>query len=200
MKRLLKKLAPLILLGVVAAAGTSLLFGDGCGPVERGVRAALGTWDMWETRMVSPYEAPLAMPPSGTVRLGESAGAFERARARYEEISSRELNAGAAKTYRVYCGHCHGPAGDNRTIVGESFGFALPDLRDEHIQKLSDREMFERLTRGSEKMIPLADTLTPLKRLLAIRHVRTLKGRKSAPPFPPRWVEPAEQPGGPPRD
>jgi len=198
-KNLLKAIAPLLVVAAVGGFALSLLKGDGCGPVERGIRAGLGTWDMWETAMISPYQMPLASVPADTVPLGGRRDTYEQARTVVDAMPAEERTRRASVVYRRFCHHCHGPNGDNRIIVGESFGFALPDLRQDKVQGLTDDQIFESLTRGTEKMIPLAATLSAVDRVLALTHLRSLKGRPSEPFFKPRWVEPAEQPGGPKR-
>ena len=68
LKTISRVLWPLAALALLGAAGLGLLFGDGCGPVERGLRAVLGTWDMWQSPAVMPHEKPLleVPAPSGT--------------------------------------------------------------------------------------------------------------------------------------
>ncbi len=197
LKSLIKAVFPLLVVAAIGGFAVSLLQGDGCGPVERGIRAGLGTWDIWETASVSPYQTPLAGVPDGVVPVGGRMDTYERARATVDGMPSDVRSQRAAQVYRRFCHHCHGTNGDNRIIVGESFNFALPDLRSDRVQGLTDDQIFESLTNGTEKMIPLAATLSAVDRLLAIVHLRTLKGRPSEPFFKPRWVEPAEQPGGP---
>ncbi len=193
----LRALLPIAGLAAVAGFAVSLLSGDGCGPVERGVRAALGTWDMWETPLVAPHQRPLHAVPAGTVPVGGRPQNLARARAAVAAMPAAEREQRAALVYRRACHHCHGENGDNRIIVGESFPFRLPDLRSDAVQGLTDSQIFDSLTRGSERMIPLAATLSARDRLLAISYLRSLKGRPSRPFFRPRWVDPAEQPGGP---
>jgi hypothetical protein len=196
-KRIIKTMVPIMAVLAVFGFAFSLLSGDGCGPVERGIRAGLGTWDMWETAMVAPYQRPMGAVPDGVVPVGGRSDTYEAAQTALKAISADERIKRAHLNYRRFCHHCHGPNGDNRIIVGESFGFKLPDLRSDEIQNLADVQIFEALSLGSERMIPLAATISPVDRLLVIEYLRTLKGRPSRPFYPPRWVEPAEQPGGP---
>ena len=196
-KRIIKAMVPILAVLAVFGFAFSLLSGDGCGPVERGIRAGLGTWDMWDTAMVAPYQRPLSAVPDGVVPVGGRRDTFEAAQAALEAIPAAERDKRASLTYRRFCHHCHGPNGDNRIIVGESFGFHLPDLRSDKVQNLADVQIFEALSLGGEQMIPLAATISPLDRLLVIGYLRTLKGRPSRPFYRPRWVEPAEMPGGP---
>jgi mono/diheme cytochrome c family protein len=198
LQRVLKSALPLLVLLGVAGLAASLLRGDGCGPVERGLRAALGAWDMWETQRLNPQEAPLRLPPADTVQQGAALPPLEAARRGLGLVPEGQRLARGAEAYRRACGHCHGPNGDARVIVGESFAAPLADLRAEDAQGLTDEDLFEVITFGSGKMLALEDTLSPLERLLAIAHMRTLPGRPSVPFFPRRWLQPAEQPGGPP--
>lgn len=163
--------------------------GDWLGPLERGMRAAFNGWDMWNTTAVRPYEVD-AMPPyvEGTV---PTRGLIE-----YEEGMRELAGVGpdgrperAALVYSRYCNHCHGPHGDGRVIVGESFGFKLPDLRLDETQNKSDEELFDLAFDGSGNMIPLRHTVTPLDLLLAIEHIRSLKDAPSVPFFEPKYTD-----------
>jgi hypothetical protein len=195
--RLLKAIAPLVVVAAGGGFALSLLTGDGCGPVERGIRAGLGTWDMWETAMVAPYQQPLGAVPEGSVPVGGDPESYATARRTIDALLPAERKLLAGQAFRQFCHHCHGPRGDNRIIVGESFGFALPDLRSDDIQNLADEQIFASLSVGTKRMISLAAMTTAVERVLAIEHLRTLKGAVSRPFYPPRWVQPAEQPGGP---
>ena len=115
LKRLLSRLLPALAVFVVAGFVFSLLFGDGCGPVERGIRAALGTWDMWQTPMEAPFEEPLREMPEGVVAIGQGEDPFLRARAKVAKLDETARQKAAALAYRRFCHHCHGPNGDNRT-------------------------------------------------------------------------------------
>lgn len=196
-RQVIRALLPIAGLAAVAGFAVSLLSGDGCGPVERGVRAALGTWDMWQTPLVAPHQRPLHRVPAGAVPVGGPTQSLARARAAVVAMPAAARTERAARVYRRFCYHCHGPSGANRVIVAESFPFRLPDLRSDAVQGLSDSQIFDSLTHGRQRMIPLAATLDARDRLLAIEHLRRLKDEPARPFYPRRWVEPAEQPGGP---
>lgn len=197
--RLLVRVLPFLVIAGAAGLGVRLLFGDGLGPLERGIRAALGGWDMWNTAAVTPYEQPLFLTPAGIVPAdgGEPGYAGARRALEEQELPAAELRARAARVWVQACRHCHGENGDGRIIVGESFAFTLPDLRSPEVQRSSDATIYDRVTRGFGRMLPLASILTPAERVLSVAHMRTLPGRPSVPFFPPRWTDPAEQPGGP---
>jgi hypothetical protein len=194
LKQMVKKMMPLAALVVAGGAMAGLLFGDGCGPVERTVRAALGTWDMWQTPAVHPHERPLRSVPDGAVPVDAPADEIAAAARELEALSPIERTERGRLAWRRYCHHCHGENGDNRVIAGESFGFALPDLREEEILEMEDEDLFGIISEGSGRMIALAATLTPLERLLAVHHLRTLADNPSRPFYPPRWVRPAQEP------
>jgi hypothetical protein len=187
---------PILLLLAAGTLGASLLFGDGCGPVERTARALVNGWDMWDTAMVRPFEPPLTGLPSGVVTFEEPLDALAAAQGEAARLPEAARGPLAERAYRRYCRHCHGTNGDGRIIVGESFAFPLPDLRGAATQELGDDDLFELVGAGSGRMIGLADTLTPLERLLSVWHLRTLKDHPSVPFYPPRWLEPAARPGG----
>jgi hypothetical protein len=179
---------------ILAAAAAALLAascdrGDYLGPMERTLRTILGGWDMWSTDAVRPYERPMPAVPDGSVPMTGRKG-YDDALRELKTHDEETMMQKAALVYGRFCHHCHGASGDGRTIVGESFSPALPDLGSPGLQTRSDKDIFEQIAAGSARMIPLADTLTPLDILLAIRHVRTLAGAPSVPYFTPKYTEP----------
>jgi hypothetical protein len=185
-RRIAAALAVLTALGLVACDR-----GDYAGGVERVAREALNGWDMWETDAVQPHEKPMPLPVHGTVSVAGATG-FEQARRQVTDLLPVVRVRRAGLVYRRYCHHCHGASGDGRTIVGESFGVRPPDLRSHEIQSKSDRDLYEHISNGTDVLIPLAPTIAPMDRLLAIEHMRTLAGAPSVPLFEPRNVEPVE--------
>ncbi len=185
----------------------------GCGrvdwfPPERWMRAAFNGWDMWAGAAVQTHETPRPAVPAGTVPFQGTAsaangfGTYEDARAAFDALPPADRDRWGdlaearallgAQAYARYCDHCHGPHGDGRTIVGESFSPRLPDLRDPAIGARDDATLYESVRGGGRLMIPLADTLSPLDTLLAIHHLRGLAGAPSVPFFAPKDTEPLE--------
>lgn len=163
--------------------------GDWFGGAERATREAVNGWDMWETEAVQPHELPMPLPVQGTVPVNR-APSFEQAQRQLDEMDPQVRRGRAKLIYRRFCHHCHGPNGDGRSIVGESFGVRPPDLRAPEIQARGDRELYDHLTNGTDILIPLAPIMTPVDRLLAIERMRDLAGAPSEPLFEPRNVEP----------
>jgi hypothetical protein len=165
--------------------------GDYLGGAERATREAVNGWDMWATDAVQPHEKPMPLPVHGTVpRTG--APSFDEARQQLAAMVPAARQQRAELVYRRFCHHCHGPNGDSRSIVGESFGVRPPDLRAPEIQARSDRYLFDHLSNGTDVLIPLAPIMTPLDRLLAIDRLRSLAGAPSEPLFERRNVEPLQ--------
>jgi hypothetical protein len=177
------------LLALIALGAIGCDKGDYAGGAERAAREIFNGWDMWETPAVQPHELPMPLPPPATVSLSGTIG-FGQARQQLAALDPAGRDARSALVYRRYCHHCHGPNGDGRIIVGESFGVRPGDLRSPEVQARSDRELYDHVTYGSDVLIPLAAVVTPLDRLLAIEYVRKLADAPSEPFYEPRNREP----------
>lgn len=181
------RLSALTLVALLSAGGCER--GDWLGPAERGIRALVHGWDMWDTPAVRPFEAPMPPRVEGTVQVARESWTFEAARQALEHIPAGQRVARAAQAYRRYCHHCHGARGDGRSIVGESFGTRPPDLRSKEPQ-MEQEEFFEYIREGGGEMLPLGTTLSPLEVLLTIEHMRSLADQPSRPVFPPQSDQP----------
>jgi mono/diheme cytochrome c family protein len=181
---MIRFLLPILLLGALGCDK-----GDWF-PPERTAREVLNGWDMWDTAAVMPYRMPMVAVPAGSLPIDHQDN-FAAGQAELHQLSAQQRRDRGALAYRRYCHHCHGPNGDSRIIVGESFAPAVPDLRSNRAQALDDRAIYNQLMRGSQNMIPLDDTLTPLEAMLTIAHMRTLAGAGSRPFFPPASTKPA---------
>jgi hypothetical protein len=178
-KRILVGLA---LLGVLLLPVAFTERGDWLGPLERGARAALHGWDMWSTDAVRPYEAPMPSVPEGAVPVSGRWG-YDQALAIVVRIPAERRDAQGERSYARFCRHCHGPNGDGRVIVGESFDVPLPDLRSDAVRAKGERALFHSVSYGTRNMLPLRDTLSSDDLLLAVRHLDTLSKAPSEPYF-----------------
>jgi mono/diheme cytochrome c family protein len=160
-------------------------------PFERTAREAFNGWDMWDDEAVGPHQAPMPRVPAGAVPMDAPRRTLTAAEQQRAALSVAQRRRQGALAYRRYCHHCHGPSGDGRIIVGESFTPALPDLRKVLVDR-EDREIAAAILGGTRKMVALDDTLTPLETLLALEHARSLRGAPSRPFFPPRSTEPIQ--------
>lgn len=178
---------PFILFVILALTACEKGYEDG--PFERGARALLNGWDMWDGEAVRPYEEPMPATPEGVVPINNQFS-YQRGLSDLESVPKEKRAEKGALTYRRYCHHCHGPNGDGRIIVGESHEFKPTDLRKPKVQSKTDEALFKHLQEGGELMLPLAATLSPLEMLFVIGHIRTLKNNPSTPYYKPRFTEP----------
>jgi len=167
--------------------------GDWLGPAERGIRALVHGWDMWDTPAVRPFEAPMPPRVEGTVPVSQASWSFEAARRALDRIPAARRPVRAAQAYRRYCHHCHGASGDGRSIVGESFSIRPPDLRAKELP-MEREDLFDYLREGGGDMLPLGSTLSPVEVLLTIEHMRRLADRPSRPVYPPQSDRPLQHP------
>lgn len=187
-KYILAALALFILLTVVVPM---IIFerGDYLGPLERSARAILSGWDMWATESVRPYEDPMPESVPGAVSV-DGGPSYSKALAEFEALKKSQLEVDAKLTYDRFCQHCHGPNGDGRVIVGESFGIPIPDLRSPKVQFSGRVRLYDKISEGQENMIPLKESLTPTEILLTIYHIKALKNAPSVPYYSPKNVAP----------
>lgn len=165
--------------------------GDYLGPAERTARAAFRGWDMWATASVRPYETPMpASVPMAVPFTGLPA--FDQASKAFLGLDAQTQDQRGELVYRRFCHHCHGRNGDGRIIVGESFGFHLPDLRADVVQTKSDEELFWFVHDGSQLMIPLRHTVSPQDIVAALHQVRRIRDHESTPFFKPQFTEPIQ--------
>ncbi len=179
--------APLVVVGLIAFAVHDCDEGDQLGSVERVARAWWNGWDMWTTAGVYPYEKPMPLPPDGVVPIN--------GRIHYEtvaQLADEQPPEAAKAAYDHYCRHCHGDAGDNRIIVGESLNPPPADLRSPLVQSRDEGTLFERVAYGTKYMIPLIESIDPVSIVLAIRHIKTLRSVPSRPFYAPKYTRPLE--------
>ena len=81
---------------------------------------------------------------------------------------------GAAQDlYKSKCAMCHGPDGSGNTAMGKKLGahdFASPE-----VQKLSDAQLTEIITKGKNKMPAYAGKLSDEQIKQLVAHIRTFK-------------------------
>jgi hypothetical protein len=180
-----RMLIGLALLGLLLLPAAFTERGDWLGPVERAARAALHGWDMWATEAVRPYEPPMPQVPDGAVPITGRWG-YDQAAAAIERIPAERRAALGERSYARFCRQCHGPNGDGRAIVGESFDVALPDLRADAVRAKGERALYASVAYGTRNMLPLRDTVDPAELLLCVRHLDTLAHAPSEPYFVPQ--------------
>lgn len=88
-------------------------------------------------------------------------------------ISTQELEGEA--TFKAKCTACHGAFGSGSTVIGKKLN--LRDLRSEEVQKLSDAQIYEIITKGVNKMPAFGKSLGEEKVKQLVAYIREL-GKK----------------------
>ena len=90
--------------------------------------------------------------------------------------SSPALADDAAATYKTKCAMCHGADGKGDTPAGKKMG--TRDFASSEVQKMSDAELTEAISKGKNKMPSYAGKLTEDEIKALVAHVRQLgKGK-----------------------
>jgi cytochrome c6 len=81
--------------------------------------------------------------------------------------------AGGPETFKAKCAMCHGADGSGDTAMGKKFG--LKPLGSPEVQKMTDAQLTDIITKGKDKMPAYSGKLTAdeIKGLVAF--IRTLK-------------------------
>lgn len=82
----------------------------------------------------------------------------------------------AADLYKTKCQACHGPDGASNTVMGKKLG--AHDFHSPEVQKMTDAQLIEVITKGKEKMPPYAGKLTAEQIKELAGYVRELGKKK----------------------
>jgi len=82
----------------------------------------------------------------------------------------------AAATFKAKCAMCHGPDGSGKTPMGEKL--SIHDLRSADVQKQSDAELTQIVTKGKNKMPAYDGKLTKEQIDQLVAQVRELAKKK----------------------
>lgn len=90
-----------------------------------------------------------------------------------QAISTQDSEGEA--TFKAKCTACHGAFGSGSTVIGKKLN--LRDLRSEEVQKLSDAQIYEIITKGVNKMPAFGKSLGEQKVKQLVVYIREL-GKK----------------------
>ena len=91
-----------------------------------------------------------------------------------------KLAAQGAETFKAKCAMCHGPDGSGKTVMGDKL--KLRDLRSPEVQKQSDAELTQIITKGKGKMTPFETKLSKEQIDQLVGHLRELGKKASSSP------------------
>jgi cytochrome c6 len=82
----------------------------------------------------------------------------------------------AAATFKAKCAMCHGPDASGKTPMGEKLN--IRDLRSADVQKQTDAELAQIVTKGKNKMPSYDGKLTKEQIDQLVAHIRELAKKK----------------------
>ncbi len=89
-----------------------------------------------------------------------------------------EVIARGKTSYGYFCVMCHGPKGDGRGTVGQSFSPLPTDLGSAYVRNQSDGLLFYRISLGFKRHPSLYATVSSDDRWAVIHYLRSLRGEK----------------------
>ena len=88
-------------------------------------------------------------------------------------VSTGALADSTTDIYKRKCAACHGASGDGDTMLGKNL--KIRSLRSPEVQKQSDEELFNIISKGRYKMPAFDRKLSKEQIRELVRHIRSLK-------------------------
>jgi mono/diheme cytochrome c family protein len=88
-------------------------------------------------------------------------------------VSTGALADTTSETYKRKCAACHGASGNGDTMLGKNL--EIRSLRSPDVQKKSDEELFNIISKGRYKMPAFDHKLSKEQIHDLVRHIRALK-------------------------
>ena len=159
----------------------------------KAVACVLLMWSLWgcdyarmkEQESVNPYEAEMPEMPAGSIPVDGGLQALKATKPtdlRNPVPFTKKTALQGRESYGYFCVMCHGPKGDGRGTVGQSF-YPLPtDLTGSYVQDQTDGELFHSTTFGANRMAALGSTVSEKDRWMIIHYIRSLVKGPLTPP------------------
>ena len=90
--------------------------------------------------------------------------------------STTQAQSDPAKIYKTNCAQCHSADGSGDNVTGKAFH--AKDLRSEEVQKQTDAEVADVITKGRGKMPPFAAKIKPDDVTKLVVYLRALAKQK----------------------
>jgi len=132
---------------------------------------------MWMDRQpsIKPYQAPVLMPPSGSVPVSGRELVSRDGELKNPVSPNAESVAQGKALFTINCAMCHGETSAERGPVGKKLVPPPPGLDRDMLQGLSDSAIFKAVTFGFGRMPPFQDKLSPRERWDLVTFLRTRK-------------------------
>jgi cytochrome c6 len=89
---------------------------------------------------------------------------------------SGQAGSEGASLFKAKCAMCHGPDGSGKTMMGARL--KIPDLRSEEVQKQTDAQLKETISKGKAKMPAYEGKVTPPQIDQLVSEIRELGKKK----------------------
>jgi mono/diheme cytochrome c family protein len=132
---------------------------------------------MWMDRQpsIKPYQAPVLMPPSGSVPVSGRELVSQDTELKNPVSPNAKSIAQGKALFAVNCAMCHGQTSAERGPVGKKLVPPPPGLDHDLLQGLSDGAIFKAITLGFGRMPPFQNKLSPQERWDLVTFLRTRK-------------------------
>jgi len=135
--------------------------------------------DMWDNPAFKAQEAPVRLPPEGSVptKGRERTPTPAEARAMRNPVKTTDWSLAQGKElFGIFCTPCHGETGaGDGPVAGKMVPTPVGLRPGSAAEKLSDGELFLVLTSGSGGMPAFRADLSPEERWKIVSYLRTLK-------------------------
>ncbi len=134
---------------------------------------------LFQTPVVRPHEKPLLIMDSNVIASHQSETltkeTLKQPAPLLRTLKSTEemILAKGKKEYNAFCSHCHGLKLDGLGTVGQSFNPLPMNLTGDKAARLSDREIFNVISYGTEKTPALASSMSRESRMAVIQYIRS---------------------------
>ncbi len=122
-----------------------------------------------------PQEAPVLAPPVTAVPTSGKEIVSWQSSLENSVPAGKESVARGETLYVINCRMCHGHKANEPGPVGRHLTPPPPSPYQERVQKLSDADIFKRITLGFGRMPPFQSSLAPQERWDIVNFLRTLK-------------------------
>lgn len=89
------------------------------------------------------------------------------------EVTYELIEQGKEK-YDIFCTTCHGAAGDGNGVT-KPYGILAATYHDDRLRNETDGYLFDVITNGKGRMLPLNDRITPEERWAIVLYLRALQ-------------------------
>lgn len=89
------------------------------------------------------------------------------------EVTYDLIEQGKAK-YDIFCGACHGAAGDGNGVT-KAYGVLAASYHDDRLRGETDGYLFDVITNGKGLMLPMNDRISPEERWAIVLYIRALQ-------------------------